>query len=124
MVGHLHVAELILYEHSLPELAWCPFAALFGGQHPVPPPAAESLDPDRLELLWACVRVTREYMAHRFAHESGDYPRFNCMSSFDLTYMFLTMLRLVTLQVPGWDLAKVKEESGFDGRPYPPAPTT
>lgn len=122
ITGHLHVAELILYGNSLPELSWCPISALSSREQPaVPPPGSTAgPDPEHLERLWACVRAVRAYMTNRFANERGDYPRFICMSSFDLTFVFLTMLKLVSLQVPGWDLARAKEELRFDGRHHPP----
>lgn len=71
-------------------------------------------------MLWACARVVRTFLTNRFAREAGDYPRFIRLSSFDLTYVFLTMLKMVTLQVPGWDLARVREELHFDGRSIHP----
>ncbi|KXX74315.1 Protein priB [Madurella mycetomatis] len=116
IMGHLHVAELILYGNSLPELSWCPLSALSNRQQSAVPPRGSTAgpDPEHLERLWACVRAVRAYMTNRFANERGDYPRFICMSSFDLTFVFLTMLKLVSLQVPGWDLTRAKEELRFD----------
>lgn len=117
MTGHLHVAELLLYENSLPEVSNCPFAARYRGQEPITatPIQAAGPDPERLELLSACVRAVRAFMVDRFAHEVDDYPRFICLSSFDMTYVFVMMLKLVTLQVPGWDVMKARQELRFDG---------
>ncbi|GAB1320540.1 Transcription factor domain-containing protein [Madurella fahalii] len=116
IIGHLQVAELILYENILPELSWCPLSVLSGGQQSAAPTPGSTADPDpeHLELLWTCVRAVRAYMTNRFANEIGDYPRYMCMSSFDLTYVFLTMLKLASLQVPGWDLARARDELCFD----------
>ena len=72
-------------------------------------------DVDRVEMLWQGARVVHTFMANRFAHEIGDYPRFICLASFDMTYAFLAMLKLVTVQVPGWDLARVRAELRFEG---------
>ncbi|KAK4157889.1 hypothetical protein C8A00DRAFT_11257 [Chaetomidium leptoderma] len=109
LVGHLRVAEIFIYENSLEELSHCTFASRLGGQG-----SMEKADPGRVKMLWACTRVVNTFMTDRFGPEMGEYPRFVCMSSFDLTYVFLTMLKLVTLQVPGWDLAMVREELKFD----------
>jgi hypothetical protein len=76
----------------------------------------DEANPERLELLWECARVVLSFMTNRFAEEIGDYPRFVCASSFDLTYVFLTMLKLVTLKVPGWDSAVAAKELRFNGR--------
>jgi hypothetical protein len=75
------------------------------------------LDPERLEWLWACVRALHAFMANRFAHEMGEYPRFVCLSSFDVTYVILMMLKLVALRIPGWDAGRARQELRFDGRP-------
>ncbi|AEO69304.1 uncharacterized protein THITE_2119556 [Thermothielavioides terrestris NRRL 8126] len=134
LAGHFHVAEIIIYESSVPELSQYPLkrrqrrpsapttttntatttpdSAAVGA--PAPVPAADAVDPERIDLLWACVRAVRAFMENRFANRMGDYPRFVYLTSFELTYVFLTMLKLVTLQVPGWDLARVREEVGFD----------
>jgi hypothetical protein len=72
-------------------------------------------DLDRVEMLWQGARVVRTFMAGRFAHEIGDYPRFVCLASFDMTYAFLSMLKLVTVLVPGWVLARARAELRFEG---------
>ncbi|KAK4123769.1 hypothetical protein N657DRAFT_573578 [Parathielavia appendiculata] len=116
LAGHLHVAEILVYENSLEELSQCPFEKPSRGRDRTTVLAAsvDEADPKRLELLWQCARVVTTFMKNRFSEEIGDYPRFVCVSSFDLTYVFLTMLRLVTLQVPGWDLAVVAKELPFN----------
>lgn len=79
-----------------------------------PSPLSET-DRERVELLWQGARVVHTFMANRFAHEISDYPRGICLASCDMTYVFLTMLKLMTLQVPGWDLARVRAELRFEG---------
>jgi hypothetical protein len=116
LVGHLQVVEIILYEHNIPELSSCPLSWIYSNQHSVAPCPTTNPDPQDVELLWACVRAVLDFLDNRAAHQMGEYPRFVCMSSFDLTYVLLTMLKLVTLQFPGWDTARVKEELRFDGR--------
>ena len=69
-----------------------------------------------VEMLWASARIVHSFLTNRLAGGITDYPRFIRLSSFDLTYVFLTLLKLVTLQAPGWDLAQVREELHFDGR--------
>ncbi|KAK4650112.1 hypothetical protein QC762_702210 [Podospora pseudocomata] len=68
---------------------------------------------DRLDILMKCVRLVKEYMHARTASDQSDYPRFISMSSFDLTYVFVRMLKLMTLSLPGWDVRTVRRE--FDG---------
>ncbi|KAK4114046.1 hypothetical protein N656DRAFT_796558 [Canariomyces notabilis] len=114
LVGHLQVVEIILYEHNIPELSACPLSWIYSNQHSLAPCPTTNPDPRDVELLWACVRAVLDFLDNRAAHQMGEYPRFVCMSSFDLTYVLLTMLKLVTLQFPGWDTARVKEELRFD----------
>ena len=127
MAGHFLVAEILVYENCLEEeLSHCPFACPLGplgGERPsmtaMSAPVSEA-DAGRVSILWDCARVVHTFMSQRFANEAQDYPRYICPTSLDLTYVFLTMLKLVTLQVPGWDLARVREELQFDGRrPHP-----
>ncbi|KAK4106558.1 hypothetical protein N658DRAFT_415141 [Parathielavia hyrcaniae] len=122
LAGHLRVAEILVCENSLEELSQCHWR--FGrpssfGRDPMTvltasPAAVDEADPSRLELLWECARLVASYLNNRFRGEVSDYPRFACVSSMDLTYVLLTMLRLVTLQVPGWDLAAVAKELPFN----------
>lgn len=119
LAGHLQVAEILIYENSVEELSHCPFAGQACEQPPrqVPPSPAGGLEePERLEMLWQCARVVRSVMMNRFSRAVDDYPRFMCLSSCDITYTFVTMLKLVTLQVPGWDLARVRAELPIEGQ--------
>lgn len=113
--GHLHVAEIIIYENTLPELAHYPNPAS-SSSAPPPPEEADRADAERIERLFACACVVRAFMAKRFAVERSEFPRFICLTSFDLTYVFFNMIKLVTLHAPGWDLVRAREEIGFGGR--------
>jgi hypothetical protein len=118
LAGHLHVAEILIYENSVEELSQCPFTEKSCGRLSRPvtsKPAGELEDPDKLEMLWECARVVRSVMGSRFSRAVEDYPRFMCLSSCDITYTFVVMLKLVTLQVPGWDLERVRAELPTEG---------
>ncbi|KAL1837031.1 hypothetical protein VTJ49DRAFT_4342 [Mycothermus thermophilus] len=65
-----------------------------------------TVDSERITMLWHCVRLVSSFMAARFSSDVEDYPCLTCLSSFHITYVFVMMLRLATLQVPGWDLAR------------------
>ncbi|KAK0737049.1 hypothetical protein B0T21DRAFT_156225 [Apiosordaria backusii] len=139
MKGHFIVAELLIYEgflktsnnlsgssiasSSLPEdedpsFKTSPSNGGFGSGTPGSIPGSNrssSIIPpqDRLDTLWKCVRLVKEYMHARISSDQSDYPRFISMSSFDLTYVFVRMLKLMTLTLPGWDVRVVRRE--FDG---------
>ncbi|KAK0711171.1 hypothetical protein B0H67DRAFT_278024 [Lasiosphaeris hirsuta] len=96
LIGHLYVAEMLLYEIALGD-------------------NTTAMDQStRLALLNSCLRATRNFLDNRFAQGIQEYPRFICMSSFDFVYSFLTALKLITLQTPGWDLARVRQDLDFD----------
>ncbi|CAK7213789.1 hypothetical protein SCUCBS95973_001918 [Sporothrix curviconia] len=103
LVGHLHTAEILLYEAGLQE----------SSSHPLPKDESMSAS-DRLELLWACTYAIKNLMRNRFQDHITDQPRSLCLSSFDFTYAFLTSLKLMTLQAPGWDGRRVRSELAFD----------
>ncbi|KAK4188676.1 protein priB [Podospora australis] len=106
--GHIQVAELLLYQSSFHE----PETSHWSSQEsPVVPMSPTE---ERLQMLWDCARVVREFLAARFEYKMTDYPRFVCMSSFPFTFVFLTLLKLMTLRLPGWDLKTVREELGFE----------
>ncbi len=69
---------------------------------------------DQLECLWACAAATKSFFATRFAEPVTDLPRFTCISSFDLVFAFLTCLKLILFNAPGWDTAFVRRELAFD----------
>ncbi|KAK4456185.1 hypothetical protein QBC34DRAFT_287132 [Podospora aff. communis PSN243] len=98
--GHIHVAEILLYEIALQSV----------------PQFNHSYTPSyRLHLLSRCLQATKAFLTNRFAREIGEYPRYICVSSFDFVYAFLTMLKLITVRgAPGWDLARARQELEFD----------
>ncbi|KAH8880399.1 hypothetical protein GQ53DRAFT_669908 [Thozetella sp. PMI_491] len=93
--GHLSIAEILLYEIGLSDSSGLTIN-------------------DQLEFLWACVSATKAFFANRFAGPFSDCPRFICMSTFDLVYAFLTCLKLITFDAPGWDKNLVRQELYFD----------
>lgn len=95
LVGHQHVAGILLYEIGLQENSGLAVA-------------------DRLEFLWACVTASKAFFGNQFVERVAEQPRFICMCSFDFIYAFLIVLKLVTLSIPGWDLKIVGEELKFD----------
>ncbi|KAK3997259.1 protein priB [Cladorrhinum sp. PSN332] len=119
IVGHIHVAELLLYEGVIQQAQAVSAGysnmqdgdtvVSSGGAHPAQVPSHELLG-----MLWACTSVVKAFLTNRFAQQMGDWPRFVCMSSLDFTYVFLTMLKLMTLRLPGWDLRKVRVELDFE----------
>ncbi|EFX00747.1 thiamine biosynthetic bifunctional enzyme [Grosmannia clavigera kw1407] len=98
---HMHLAEVLLYEVGLQDSN--------GLNNGLSLPVAE-----RLNLLSACMRATRDYMQSRFAEPVQDQPRFVCLTAFDFIYAFLTALKLMTFQMPGWDPRLAREELAFD----------
>lgn len=103
LVGHIHVAEILLYEIGL------------GDNTSTPPSLPSTMDHStRLTILNSCLRATKNFLNNRFAQEIREYPRFICMTSFDFVYAFLTALKLITLQAPGWNLTRVRQDLDFD----------
>ncbi|KAI7769187.1 hypothetical protein LZL87_000734 [Fusarium oxysporum] len=92
---HVHVAEVLLYEIAVSD------------QH-----SAASYLPltDRLQLLWACVRSLKTFFDIRFDHREMERPRFLCMSASELVYTIIVGIKVVTLQLPGWNLAQIHAE--------------
>ncbi|KAK7430087.1 hypothetical protein QQZ08_003478 [Neonectria magnoliae] len=92
---HVNVAQVLLYEIALSE------------QH-----SNASYVPltDRLQLLWGCVRSLRSFFDIRFSHRELERPRFLCLSASDFVFTIITGLRLLTLQLPGWNLAHIQSE--------------
>ncbi|EPE07288.1 trna processing endoribonuclease [Ophiostoma piceae UAMH 11346] len=100
--GHVYTAETLLYEAVLQESGH----------------AAWQNDPmsndELLEILWSCTRSINAYMLKRFQDCVSDRPRFLCLTSYDFIYTFLTALKLITIQVPGWDCRRARRELAFD----------
>ncbi|KAM0347101.1 hypothetical protein ACHAPU_005040 [Fusarium lateritium] len=92
---HVNVAEVLLYEIAISD------------QH-----FAVSCLPltDRLQLLWACVRSLRTFFDIRFDHRELERPRFLCMSASELVYTIIVGIKVVTLQLPGWNLVNIHGE--------------
>jgi hypothetical protein len=65
---------------------------------------------DRLQLLWSCVRSLRDFFQVRFAEPEIEKPRFLCIIASDLAYTLITGIKLLTLQLPGWDMASITKE--------------
>lgn len=93
--SHINIAEILLYEISLSD------------QH-----SSASYVPlmDRLQLLWACLRALKSFFGIRFSHRELERPRFLCLSASDFVYAIITGLKLLTLQLPGWNLAHIHSE--------------
>ncbi|KAK0646039.1 hypothetical protein B0T16DRAFT_151968 [Cercophora newfieldiana] len=102
LIGHIHVAEILLYEIGLQD----------GPQFPL----AHAYTPSyRTHLLSSCLQATKAFLNNRFSREIGEFPRYICVSSFDFVYAFLTALKLITVRTaPGWDLAQARQEMEFD----------
>ncbi|KAG4267708.1 hypothetical protein FPRO04_04124 [Fusarium proliferatum] len=92
---HVNVAEVLLYEIAVSD------------QH-----SAASYLPltDRLQLLWACVQSLKTFFDIRFDHREMERPRFLCMSASELVYTIIVGIKVVTLQLPGWNLAQIHAE--------------
>jgi hypothetical protein len=97
LIGHIYVAEILLYEIGLQEDTSLATSPSF-----------------RIALLSKCLQSTKDFLTMRFSQEIRDYPRFICMSSFDFVYTFLTALKLITHRMPGWDVAVARRDLEFD----------
>jgi hypothetical protein len=65
---------------------------------------------DRLELLWSCLNSLKSFLDYRFTDsQEPDLARFTPVSALDITYALITCLKLVTLDLPGWDLQVVRQ---------------
>lgn len=65
---------------------------------------------DRLQLLWSCVKSLSDFFEVRFAEPEVEKPRFLCIIASDLAYTLITGIKLLTLQLPGWDVASITKE--------------
>ena len=96
LLGHIYAAEILLYEIGLQ-----------GRQE-------SGSSPYQLVLLGLCLRATKAFLDNRFTYEIREHPVFTSLSSFDFVYAFLTALKLITHQAPGWDLARARQALEFD----------
>ncbi|KAM0820879.1 hypothetical protein AB5N19_06700 [Seiridium cardinale] len=95
LMAHIHITEALLYEAGLQDIQT----------------ETGSLQvTERLELLWSLLCALKSFLALRFTQSIAEWPRFPCISSVDFMYAFITCLKLITLQAPGWDLALVRQE--------------
>ncbi|KAK2054387.1 hypothetical protein LY76DRAFT_233946 [Colletotrichum caudatum] len=95
LLTHVSIAEILLYEIGIPE-----------GQGPA---SFISLT-ERLELLWGCCSAAKTFLDLRFPRNNTIVkPRFICLSSSDFLYVFIVCLKLMTLEVPGWDLPLIQK---------------
>ncbi|KAF5026062.1 hypothetical protein F66182_1854 [Fusarium sp. NRRL 66182] len=89
---HVNLAEVLLYEIAISD------------QHS----AISHLSmTDRLHLLWCCLGSLKTFFDIKFDHRELERPRFLCMSASELVYCIIAGIKLVTLQLPGWDLPSV-----------------
>ncbi len=95
---HYSMAEVLLYETSLVDGQLGSFVSA----------------PVRLEMLRSCLHAAKAFLQNRFASPIDDQPRFLCLNSLEYMYAFVTALKLMTLQLPGWDCCQVRRELDFD----------
>lgn len=93
--SHVNVAQVLLYEIA------------FSDQHSAAPFISFA---DRLQLLWSCLRSLKSFFDIRFASRELEHPRFLCLSASDFVYAVITGLKLMMLQLPGWNLAHIRVE--------------
>ncbi|ETS85403.1 hypothetical protein PFICI_03428 [Pestalotiopsis fici W106-1] len=95
LASHLYTAETLLYEVGLQDVS-----VELGGLQGT----------DRLEVLWSLFTSLKAFLSLRFDPSGKKCHGFPCISSVDFMYNFLTCLKLITLQAPGWDLARIRRE--------------
>lgn len=64
----------------------------------------------RLELLWSCIRALRAFFRARYLHRDIDKPRYINLTTSDIAYGLITSIKLLALQLPGWDPRQVASE--------------
>ncbi|KAG6320626.1 hypothetical protein E4U22_003065 [Claviceps purpurea] len=65
---------------------------------------------DRLQLLWSCIKSLNEFFEIRFAKPEVEGPQFLIIMASDMAYTLITGIKLLTLQLPGWDLHSIIQE--------------
>lgn len=95
MNGHIHIAEILLYEIALHE-------------------SPAMTQPERLSLLWRCLQSIVAYMRVRFAESDIWRPKFICLKAADFVFATQVALRLFSLRTPGWDLELVRDSLAID----------
>jgi hypothetical protein len=92
---HIHVTELLLFEVGLQESNT----------------NFQSLQPtDRLEILWSLLGSLKSFLSLNFSCERGREPAFPCIFSIDFMYGFITCLKLISFQAPGWDSSCIRQD--------------
>lgn len=95
IIAHIRIAEIMTYEVALQE-------------------DAELTVLERSNLLAQCMKSTKAFLHNRFAEPILEQPRFICLTSFDFVYGFLTALRMIMFQTPGWDPRQARQQLDFD----------
>ncbi|KAK4227718.1 protein priB [Podospora fimiseda] len=119
IVGHLFVAELLLHEGVIQDAVnsskrFSHMQQQDGTHIGIAGNGGGASHDDMLDMLRTCASLVKGFLTNRFAQQMGDWPRFVVMSSLDFTYVFLTMLKLMTLRLPGWDLRQVRVDLDFE----------
>lgn len=65
---------------------------------------------DRLQILWGCIQSLNEFFEIRFAEPEVEKPHFLIIMASDLAYTLITGIKLLTLQLPGWDLPSITQK--------------
>ncbi|GAB0133223.1 hypothetical protein EsDP_00001635 [Epichloe bromicola] len=65
---------------------------------------------DRLQILWGCIQSLNEFFEIRFAEPEVEKPQFLIIMASDLAYTLITGIKLLTLQLPGWDLHSITQK--------------
>ncbi|KFG86121.1 putative tRNA processing endoribonuclease Trz1 [Metarhizium anisopliae] len=95
LLCHIHVAEILLKDMAISDQRCSPDNMQVS---------------DRLQLLWSCVKSLSDFFEIRFAEPEIEKPRFLCIIASDLAYTLITGIKLLTLQLPGWDVASITKE--------------
>ncbi|KAF4461180.1 cercosporin resistance [Fusarium albosuccineum] len=93
--AHVNVAEVLLYEIAISD------------QHTT---ASYLPLTERLQLLWGCLRALKSFFDIRFSHRELERPRFLCLSASDFVYTIITGIKLMMLQLPGWNPTTIHNE--------------
>lgn len=64
----------------------------------------------RLELLWSCIRSLRAFFRARFLNRDIDRPKYVNLTASDVAYSLITSIKLLALQLPGWDPKHIASE--------------
>ncbi|KAJ2905954.1 hypothetical protein MKZ38_003742 [Zalerion maritima] len=94
---HAYMAEILLYEYALND------------------GATQRLTPsERIPILWQTLQAAKGFTRSRTSVPFSKRQRFVCMAGFDYMYIFITCLKLVLLNLPGWDVLMVRQELSLE----------